>query len=46
MVDFYSLFIHGICRNVVLNFCLCYGKYVNVIIVRVNCKIRLRFDIS
>lgn len=46
MADFYSLFIHGICRNAVLNFCLCYGKYANVIIVRVNRKIRLRFDIS
>ncbi len=46
MANFYSLFIHGICRNAVLNFCLCYGKYANVIIVSVNCKIGFRFDIS
>ena len=46
MTNFYSLFIHRICWNAVLNFCSCYRMYANVIIVRVNCKIRLRFDIS
>lgn len=46
MVNFYSLFIHGVYWNADFIFCSCYEKSVNVIIVRVNGEVKFRFDIS